>query len=53
MLLSKELTDLIVIDVKGFEGTELLTKCAQHLAELDFSNTSEFIYLLNLSILIQ
>lgn len=40
MLFSKELTDLIVTDVKGFEGTDLLTKYAQHLAELDLSNAS-------------
>lgn len=43
MLVSKELTALIVIDVKGFEGTKLLTKCAHHLAELGLSNASEYI----------
>lgn len=45
MLFTEELTDLIVIDVKGFEGIEFLTKCAQHLAELDFSNVFPFICL--------
>lgn len=34
MLLSKDLTNLIVLNVKIFEGTEFLAKCAQHLAEL-------------------
>lgn len=37
MLFNKEVTDLTVTDVKVFEGTMYLTKCAQHLAELDFS----------------
>lgn len=45
MLFSNELTDCVVTDAKGFEGNELLTKWAQHLAELDFSNASKCIYL--------
>ena len=53
MLFSKELTYLLVMDVKAFESTEFLTTYVQHLAELDFSNAFEFIPLLSLSIQIQ
>lgn len=49
MLFSKDLTNLIVLDVKRFEDTEFLTKHAQHLAELYSNNAFEFIYLLNSS----
>lgn len=42
MPFSKELPDLIITDAKGIEGTEFLTKCAQHLPERDFSNA--FVY---------
>lgn len=42
MPFSKELPDLIITVAKGIEGTEFLTKCAQHLPEQDFSNA--FVY---------
>lgn len=47
MLLIKDLTNVIVLDVKRFEGTEFLPKCAQHLAELYSTNGFEFTYPLN------
>lgn len=47
MLFSKDLANLIVLDVKRFEGTEFLTKCARHLGEMYSTNAFEFIYLLN------
>lgn len=47
MLFSKDLTNVIIVDVKRFEGTDFLTKGAQHLAELYSTNAFEFIYLSN------